>query len=472
MGRAALNLRQVGALAVAAPLCLWVAVTSLSCVSLYDLDDFGAAVNELCGVVAGCDAAFYPQCVARAGARLEGAATSERAAFLLAFTDTGCLETCNAAKSCFDLPPLCSAPASACAVSAQCCGFYKAGSDCAASTCCQPDGIACDTNSDCCQGECLAFEGGKTCGGIACEVLDASCAGSLNCCGELRCSLASQTCVHCEDLDGPCESGADCCSDYCNNAATGDPVGVCSNPDCGLLPGQPCTDAGACCHDNCVPVPRDGIAVCNDAACIPNGFGCDNDAACCTGNCIDDQCSEFPGCTLGFGDTCGASPECCEGVCDLIDAKCCLLEGGTCTDNLECCGGAKCRDNMSGSGTTCQGSSCSALYDDDCLNDAECCSQSCDPNLGTCCRTVDDTCSHGVCSTMGDRLAQECSDLAGNGGGPDMMFQKAWGEPGCLEALCSTVGYAYCCCDTWDAECRDQVQRTNVCNVNCTAVPG
>jgi hypothetical protein len=411
--------------------------------------------------VAECDASFYPKCVEQAEARLAASTPAERTEFLLAFTDTGCLETCDSAKSCFDLNPLCSASASNCNVQAQCCGFWKADAQCVESTCCQPDGVACGDDTDCCTGACLDFEGGKTCGGIECAPLDVSCSGDVSCCGELRCSFATQQCVRCEELDGACESGADCCSDYCDNAETGAPTGICSNPTCGLLREQDCQSARECCDEFCVPVTREGRNVCNDMDCIPNGFGCGDGGNCCSGSCIGDVCSDPPGCSLSFGDTCTTSPECCEGTCDVNTSECCLLDGLNCTNNIECCGASTCSVATNGAGTTCQGIVPCTDQGLACGSDGECCSQICAIDLGYCCKTVDDVCSHSVC-VAGDPLSPECSNVQDPDGvgPPGMKLLKPYGNPGCIEEICEQD--PFCCCNEWDDVCVDGAPSTSL----------
>lgn len=449
-----------------------VALIAPSCVTIYDLDGFDSAVSMLCASVAECDPAFYPECVAQAGGRLAAASADERAQFLVAFTDTGCLETCTAAKSCFDLKPLCANTTSACTVQAQCCGFWKADAQCEASSCCQPDGVACANDVDCCDGACLDFGDGKTCGGVECVELDGTCGGGISCCGELRCSLESERCVRCEAFGGPCVSGADCCSNYCNNAETGADLGACSNPTCGLLREQVCNDADECCDDFCVTVARDGLSVCNNDDCIPNGFGCDSGANCCSGSCRNQKCADPPGCSIYFGDDCSNSAQCCEGTCDAVSSSCCLLDGVACTSDQQCCGASTCEVSENGT-TTCQGPVPCGKHLDACSGDDACCAQRCNTTDGYCCKAVDDVCSHGVCQETGDPLSPECSNLEDGDATvpPGMSVKELWGLPGCIEAICKKRGFEKCCCDAWDKTCRDMAMSTSECGVTCPAQP-
>lgn len=447
--------------------------------SLYDLDGYGAAVSMLCARVAGCDDGdtFYPNCIAEAEARLTAAGVEEREAYLTMFADVGCLETCDAARSCFDEIPLCGSATTTCTVEAQCCGFWKAGARCEDTACCQPNGIPCATDDDCCAAKCLAGEDGKTCGGVACAPLDAACDLQTPCCDdEHQCSIETGTCVRCLPLDGTCDSGDDCCSKHCEKPDGDGGPGFCANPPCGLLDGVKCDEAAECCGGHCVPVARDGFSICNDADCLPLGLSCDDAHPCCAGACVLGQCVDITGCTQSFGQACEQGPECCEGVCHPVIGECCLFDSTPCTNSLECCGDSQCLSSADGT-TTCQSNAACLGHGDACENDTDCCAQKCSRASGGCCKVVATACSHSVCAIGGDPLQPECSDavptLPPKNDPEQTQTLDLFGGPGCIQAICDTPGLEHCCCDVWSAACRDAAKNIDACDVDCAATnPG
>lgn len=90
---------------------------------------------------------------------------------------------------------------------------------------CAADGQSCNTNNECCSGNCA----GGTC---ACQVTGGACAISADCC-----STICQASVCCNGTGTACTSNAQCCT------------GICSNSTCVtcIANGDPSPSASACC---------------------------------------------------------------------------------------------------------------------------------------------------------------------------------------------------------------------------------
>ncbi len=446
------------------------ALIASSCVTLYDLESYASAVTLLCERVAACEGgdSFYPGCVEQAGARLGAASAEERAAFLLVFTDSGCLESCDAARSCFDTVPLCGDSRSSCGVEAQCCGFWTAGAACQGGACCQPNGVSCTSDDDCCASSCIAGANGNTCGGGTCAPLDASCNVATPCCSASHvCSPESATCVPCAQNGASCDASAVCCSRYCERGAGDDGPGVCADAPCGKQVGVDCTSPEECCGGFCVAVPPGDAAVCSDGDCVPEGFGCVRAADCCDqAFCVGGLCTKSPGCSKGLHERC-LPGECCEGTCNAALEECCVLDSLPCSGTFECCGDATCVAGDDGT-ATCESVVPCLAQGAPCVLGDVCCSKRCSPEKSTCCLATADDCSHTVCKA-GAPLQPLCSELAAPvDPDDDDATSRPFGGPGCITSICNTEGLGHCCCDGWDDACVAAALASNVCDVKCS----
>ena len=154
--------------------------------------------------------------------------------------------------------------------------------------------------------------------------------------------------------DSLCNNDGQCCSEYtkgCINA-------LCSNGD----NGYPCNSNGDCNSNNCY----DGFCV----GCFKKAMLCTNDDQCCSPmSCLDGACFE----SLPFGRACTSNSECHSNLCI----------NGTCSCHDVSCA---CDSNI-----TCNTGNCEAGMCEHCLieggiceNDGQCCNGVCDPNDGTC----------------------------------------------------------------------------------------
>lgn len=236
----------------------------------------------------------------------------------------------------------------ACDDDAQCTGdaSYGDGASCKEGICevCAPGtpGCACDEQSACAVGECIA----ELC--VECDR------------GDLECI--------CRD-NGTCKAGNQCGDEnLCVACVPG-------------VEGCPC-DAGSC---------GDGLAcqadVCVPDTCSPGATDCPCDAGgCASGSdyCSDmnicEECSsDVPGCGCDVGDVCEGNNFCDDQtVCQLCPdtqkpETCGCMDSAECSDGLVCDGD----DNVCRAAVECANTDCGNFACDDSLGDAECLSDQC-----------------------------------------------------------------------------------------------
>ncbi len=163
---------------------------------------------------------------------------------------------------------------------------------------CKPNGIGCNTNSQCCSGGC--------CHGTCTNL------GTTNNCG---------ACGH------TCSSGQGCCSGTCTDLTTTQNCGSCGNV---------CTGGQICQGGQCT-------------ACTGGG-SCGKDGDCCSGTCCQGTCCS-PGRVCLSNGTCAISctgrGPCSCGYCapDTSGENYCYSDGrlvGQCTDDSGCAKGYFC----------------------------------------------------------------------------------------------------------------------------------
>ena len=215
------------------------------------------------------------------------------------------------------------------------------------------DGLYCNGNDRCQNGDCSIHAGDPCVGGPECANLcneaanncylpwGTPCTDDGNVCTDDKCNGLG-ACVHLNNSD-PCDDGLFCtATDIC---AQGNCVGVAVDPCVGgpecanvcneeddncLAPqGTPCTDdANACTDDQC-----NGTGAC---AHPPNHDTCD-DGLYCNG---DDTC-KGGACTAHAGDPCVGGPECAN-LCNEAANNCLAPQGTPCTDDANVCTDDQC----------------------------------------------------------------------------------------------------------------------------------
>jgi hypothetical protein len=161
-----------------------------------------------------------------------------------------------------------------------------------------PDNQACTSAVECCS---------QTCSGNQCQPLNTTCqtagnpcsadGGAANgCCSGLCrdgvCALNSSFCIQTGDV---CVRDGDCCTGVCNMAA-GAAAGTCAPiaASCSV-DGTLCNGCGQCCSHFCGPFAPGGPSICQPASgCHVQGDTCHQDSDCCGG----DPSSGLPGAGL------------------------------------------------------------------------------------------------------------------------------------------------------------------------------
>lgn len=444
-------LRVALSIAVVSPL----AVLGASCVALHDLDGYIGATESLCETLRQCFGDdYYPTCLAVADERLAGASPAEREAWLTALEQADCDATCEAARGCLDEPPVCGSLSQACGQQEQCCGFTVGTGSCQSGGCCKPDGIACESGAECCEGSCSPAAGmsGTYCGGYACLEAGATCTEHFDCCTEIcidgRCS--DTTCL---PAGSDCTLNAQCCAGECSLAelATGaEASGTCVEPRC-RKDGTPCETAATCCGSFCV-TSMGGISVCSQNQCLPANVACEPGANECCGTCdaVTKRCVALCG---GPDDPCTKDGDCCDGNCNEDAGTCgCYADGSFCEEHAECCDG-NCANSVCGA-VVCPpaGSACDP-NDDPCCDGCELDAR--DATLGTTC-CAPNGCSHTVC-VKGGPLSEVCPC-------PECGSDGANGDADqCIAGICAEL--PHCCCFEWDRECVDLAKSR--CKADC-----
>lgn len=289
-----------------------------------DTDDVSVAFCELLGRC--YEGRPEAVCEERVGAALDGTDSAQRSAWLQAFADSACLETCTSARSCLDRVPVC--VADGCEQREDCCGFITGRTDCNVDerSCCRRKGNACRDDADCCPDAGGCSETTGTCGGVVCKPPQDPCLNDYECCTG-RCEDGACAATICADDGFECAEDADCCNKSCPQETR----------LCGVTG---CVDVGAACDEN-VPCCGELLCfngVCSESECYPENFDCVSDTQCCSGYC--DQAFYLCGlpCKVD-GEGCGSDPECCGDSC--VDGTCeTSCSDGACVEDSDCCSGS------------------------------------------------------------------------------------------------------------------------------------
>jgi hypothetical protein len=378
-----------------------------SCSSLLGVDEYNSSTDDLCELLVACYG--FPACEQHIGQSLDAASSTDRTAWLVAFSDEGCMLKCTSARKCLDIDPVCESEGESCAVPEECCGFLTGEASCN-QKCCRPPGVPCEVSSpedvqgNCCEGECSRTTG--TCGGTVCYGVGQFCLNDLDCCTkacrDFKC--AENLC----GLDGdPCEDPiAPCCDGLCG-----------PNNRCGCTAqGGSCVTDNDCCKDpNLPPLQcQPETQTCEPTTtCIPNELPC-GPLGCCSGFC-DDQSGTCADACTDVAAPCQKNEECCTGEC-VNNACACSTE--ICTKDTDCC------EVTPGA------------------NDGKCYGGACHPVC------VTSTCDHGECATGGP-LSDACTTSSL--------------DPTCIPTVCALD--PYCCCNAWDEYCIDEA--VELCNNVC-----
>ena len=353
---------------MAALVALVVGSAAASCVSLLQLDGYGAAASQLCSLLRDCYGQdYFPRCLEHADPRLEGATAAEREAWLTMFADSHCLESCLNAEACLDESPVCGSLSVACDQKQQCCGFLPGGADCSSSdgsglgggACCIDDGSPCTDTSQCCRDECR--DDTNTCGERPpCLPEGVSCVNDFRCCS-LICNPLTGTCNEriCGENGAECVGSFECCDGVCVIGADG--AGICGEASCSE-DGASCIEADECCNGSCIFAPAPKARVCSSGLCVPDAIGCGADEECCSGYCDPEfeRCGTETPC-LSNGTSCETNSQFCTQYCEGVDEDApdaegvvcaCRPDGIGCNDHFECCSADGCVDGLCAGGGT------------------------------------------------------------------------------------------------------------------------
>jgi hypothetical protein len=369
---------------------------------------------------------------------------------------------------------------------------------------CQPLGLTCNNNSECCTGDCL----NGACQPPACVSDNQACSASTDCCSGTcgngkcvplnttcetlgnSCATSSQCCsLFCEDgicaqssycgQNGDiCTTGTDCCGGVCNKSPTTATFGTCGTPasigaQCQMIDGVVCSGqgpdggvvyvdggvplcGGGCCSRSCAPWGPTGVLICQPASgCHPVGDVCTSNAECCGGFGSNPtvQCNKAsPTDTLGVC----SNPTGCKPNGDI-----CRLQTNQCNATDECCSGNVQQDD------TCHQDAlgvprCSYPGDAGCIpvgadagcsSSADCCNLNpCVPNgdAGFTCYPQACVPVSGACTTDSDCCpGGHCIDGTCHG-----LTDAGIGDSGCFGA-----GYGQLC--TMSSDCCNSVPCTN-----------
>ena len=276
----------------------------------------------------------------------------------------------------------CSAEGGSCSgAGTSCCeGFACNNGTCNANATCKLESEACNETGDCCEGFCT--------GGIcaACVPQGSSCGGGETCCEGYACNGDTCEAVACLEQDDVCAQNSECCPDlFCTS-----PFPACMRP--------PCKRVKTIC-----------------TTCVQSGNGCGEGETCCGGLACNNESGTCTACGENIGDSCDLDTPCCSGL-DCIDGACgpaCLPQGGTCSENGECCGGLVCNAD-SGTCTAC------APVNEYCDAGSLCCGGlACDEknNLCVACAPVNEYCDAGSLCCSGlvcDSRSSACVACSGS----------------------------------------------------------
>jgi hypothetical protein len=237
----------------------------------------------------------------------------------------------------------------------------------AAASCREPD-RTCREHANCCSGicgpknatgrrVCVCPPGQENCGGT-CVTPDAYQNDAANC----------GACGH-DCLDVPHVQQASCQDYACTVTACapgfgdcdGDPANGCETP---LGSDAHCADCG----DTCAPSEDCLNGVCTQI-CKVAGATCHSSGECCSQVC-DHTCTPLP--CADVGEPCESSSDCCQHQCILGTCEACIPDGEPCPSFSSCCRGCY------GGGGLCGGGFClvtggGCTHDDECCNFGEYC---------------------------------------------------------------------------------------------------
>lgn len=360
------------------------------------------------------------------------------------------------------------------------CSALGANSECSqagGAVVCSDNGVMSDGQFNCCRnagGACTADF--HCCGGAVCQ--NGSCGGGggsggraigSECTSTSQCSQTggSVVCASngiaadgerncCRNNGGACTADIQCCAGiFCVNGTCGGSSSG-TTPSGGLALGAQCTSSNQCTQSGGATVcgnngyENDGPLNCcrnEGGSCTGVGYSAD----CCGGlYCVNGTCTDNETGGLAVGAQCSQSGQCSQASgpakCDSngIDAdgslNCCRDKGGSCAQDIECCGGLWCTNGVcgTGEGTTATTSGGSVGLGGQCTS-SEQCSQAggavyCDDNGiasdgglnccrydgggcggGThCCGGLE--CTEGVCRPIGSAVGSSGSGNVGLGG--------------------------------------------------------
>ena len=237
------------------------------------------------------------------------------------------------------------------------------------------DGLYCNGQETCANGDCLAGTGIECDDGVDCSV--DSCDETNDACRYAADhSLCSQGELCDPDQDGcvtvPCGEDSDCDDDlYCNGAET------CEGSTCAAGLAVVCDDSLDCTQDACNEDSDSCDSTPDDASCSDGLF--------CNGT---ETCDPVNGCQAGSAVDCADQVECTLDACDEeADACAHTPDDEDCDDGLFCNGTETC-DPVNG---------CQAGSDVDCADQVECTLDACDEEADACAHTPDDEdCDDGL----------------------------------------------------------------------------
>lgn len=376
-----------------------------SCSSLLGVDDYKSSSDDLCELLVACY--DFPACNQHVGGSLDAASATDRTAWLVAFSDEGCLLKCTSARKCLNIEPVCEDGGEGCSIPEQCCGFLTGQASCDQVNCCRPQGVPCKIaeggpeQGDCCTGLTCSRETG-TCGGTICRGVNQFCQNDFDCCtkacrdfkcAENLCAKAGEACE---------EPATPCCDGQCG-----------PNKRCGCAnENEACELDSDCCNGPGSPISLQCVAdengkFCRQDTCTPDEQPCQLDGDCCSLHCDTQQFLCGQPCQA-VGADCQSDETCCTGQCG-ADGKCaCSTE--FCTQSSDCC------EVTPG------------------LNDGKCYGGVCHPAC------LPQSCDHGVCGTGGplDPNDPSCSPATATD---------------CVKKVCA--GDPFCCCNGWDQYCAE-----------------
>jgi hypothetical protein len=286
-----------------------------------------------------------------------------------------CCSTQCVGGTCQPLNPMCKTAGNICSGDGDCCSKTCTAGKCAAPSTvsyCTQVGDICFHDNDCCTGVCTIASGATagTCANLngPCEVDGTVCNGCQGCCSSFCAPFGTgpskicQPAGGCHVLGDLCLADIDCCGGNPNDGLPGSglvrcirnpqfpQIGTCSMANVSLCPlPRPPT-----CHNSCQPE-GDVCHFKNNGGCPSNSFP--NDCCGAPGNkgmCQLDahgvpRCHGIAACVMPGGN-CAAQSDCCNGVPCVpgpggqltCATTSCVPQGNTCTATSDCCAGYIC----------------------------------------------------------------------------------------------------------------------------------